>query len=55
MKMHYVINDTIENLYYYKYFVLELTPFNLNLDGNFCDEFYKYSLDVFTSAKRYTN
>eukprot|EP00347_Sterkiella_histriomuscorum_P015009 403358661 len=33
---------------------LDLAPFDLNLDGNFCDEFYKYILDIFSHAKRYS-
>ena len=44
--MQYVINEAIENLHYYKYFILDLAPFDLNLDGNFCDEFYKYVIDI---------
>ena len=47
-----MVNDNIDNLYYFKLFYLELEPFNLNLDGNFCDEFYKYTIDIFTHAKR---
>ena len=50
--MHYVNNEAIENLYYYKYFFLELAPFELNLDGNFCDEFYKYVLDILIQTKK---
>lgn len=47
LKLHYVNNEAIENLFYYKYFILTVVPFDLNLDGNFCDEFYKYIIDVF--------
>ena len=50
--MHYINNETIENLYYYKYFTLEIVPFDLSLDGNFCDETYKYVLDILSTAKR---
>lgn len=50
--MHYVNNEAIENLYYYKYFFLELAPFDLNLDGNFCDEIYKYVLDILSETKK---
>lgn len=39
--MHYINNETIENLSYYKYFILEIIPLELKLDGNFCDESYK--------------
>ena len=47
VKFHFVKNQAIENLLYYKYFILKIVPFELNLDGNFCDETYKYVLDVF--------
>jgi len=39
-------NEAIENLLHYKYFMFDLVPFELNLDGNFCDEAYKYIVDV---------
>ena len=52
LKMHFVNNEAIENLYYYKYFFLELAPFDLNLDGNFCDEIYKYILDIFSQTNK---
>ncbi|CDW86490.1 UNKNOWN [Stylonychia lemnae] len=54
LKVHIIDNQAIENLYYYKYFYLELAPFDLNVDGNFCDEFYKYTLDIFSQAKSFT-
>ena len=47
LKFHFVKNQAIENLLYYKYFILAIVPFELNLDGNFCDETYKYILEVF--------
>ena len=31
-------NEAIENLICYKYFLLDVVPFDLTLDGNFCDE-----------------
>ena len=52
LKMHYVDNESIDNLIYYKYFFLELAPFDLNLDGNFCDEFYKYSLEILSNTAK---
>jgi hypothetical protein len=51
--MHFINNGAIENLYYYKYFIFEIVPFDLNLDGNFCDESYKYFLDIFSSSRRH--
>jgi hypothetical protein len=36
-------------------FFLELAPFDLNLDGNFCDEFYKYVMDILQNTKRIKN
>ena len=46
-------NEAIENLLYYKYFIFDLVPFELNIDGNFCDEAYKYAVDVFQLAAKY--
>ena len=37
---------------YLKLLVIELAPFDLNLNGNFCDEFYKYVIDIITNNKR---
>lgn len=31
---------------FFKQFIVELAPFDLKLDGNFCDEFYKYTLEI---------
>lgn len=50
--MQYVNNEDIENFYHFKVFFLDLAPFDLNLDGSFCDEFYKYVLDVSINTKR---
>ena len=47
IKLHYVKNEAIENMFHYKSIVIELLPFDLRLDGNFCDEFYKYFMDIF--------
>ena len=55
IKFHFVKNQAIENLLYYKYFMLSLVPFELNLDGNFCDETYKYILDVFRLTSKFTS
>ena len=49
----FVKNQAIENLLYFKYLLFELTPFELNIDGNFCDESYKYALDVIQLATKY--
>jgi hypothetical protein len=54
LKMQYVHNEAIENLLYYKLFMVEFAPFDLILDGNFCDEFYKYILDILSNTKRQT-
>jgi hypothetical protein len=51
-KLNYVKNDAIENFHHLKLFFLELAPFDLNLDGNFCDEIYKYILDVMSNSKK---
>lgn len=48
-------NEAIENLMFYKYIILNVTPFELNLDGNFCDETYKYLYDVFNVAAKFTS
>jgi hypothetical protein len=32
--------------------MIEVIPFDLNLDGNFCDEIYKYILDILATTKR---
>ncbi len=34
--------------------MFDLVPFELNLDGNFCDEAYKYIVDVVQLATKYT-
>ena len=47
LKVYFVKNEAIENLLYFKYIIFSIVPFELNLDGNFCDEVYKYILDVF--------
>ena len=36
----------MQNLYLFKYFILMVTPFSLTLDGNFCDEMFKYHTDI---------
>ena len=52
LKLDYVINEAIENFHHIKIFFLELAPFDLNLDGNFCDEIYKYIFDVMSNSKK---
>jgi hypothetical protein len=52
LKLDYVINEAIENFHHIKIFFLELAPFDLNLDGNFCDEIYKYVFDVMSNSKK---
>lgn len=51
LKIQMVNNDAIENLSHYRQFRLEIAPFDLNLDGSFCDEIYKYVLDIFQFTK----
>jgi len=34
---------------------VQLVPFELSLDGNFCDQSYKYLLDVFQLASKFTS
>lgn len=46
-------NEAIENLYFFKYFYLMIIPFNLNLDGNFCDEIFRYLQDIFQQTRKY--
>lgn len=29
LKMQYIHNESIDNLYYYKFFILDLVPFDL--------------------------
>jgi hypothetical protein len=55
LKYHRVVNEAIEYLLHYKYFILAVAPFDLNLDGNFCDETYKYLLDIFHVAAKFTS
>jgi hypothetical protein len=52
LKLDYVINEAIENFHHIRLFFLELAPFDLNLDGNFCDEIYKYIFDVMSNSKK---
>ena len=30
-----------------------LVPFNMNLDGNFCDEMFRYGQDILQQTKKY--
>ena len=46
LKVQYVVNDAIQNLYFFRYFYLVIAPFNLNLNGNFCDEMIRYGSDI---------
>lgn len=47
LKFNYLQNDDeMQNLYFFKYFILIVTPFSLTLDGNFCDEMFKYFADI---------
>lgn len=52
LRLVYVNNEAIENFHHFKLFFLELAPFDLNLDGNFCDEIYKYILDVMSNSQK---
>ncbi len=51
-KVQLVNNEQIDNFYHFKVFLLDLVPFDLTLDGNFCDEFYKYIMDTLQSTKK---
>lgn len=53
LKVQYMKNEAIENLYFFRYFYLMLIPFNLNLDGNFCDEMFRYGSDIIQQTKKY--
>lgn len=55
VKFHFVKNEAIENLLHYKYLIFQIVPFELNLDGNFCDETYKYILEVFQLTSKFTS
>lgn len=39
-------NSTIENLIVFKYIIIAIVPFNILIDGTFCDEMYMYGKDV---------
>lgn len=54
LKVQYLKNDAIENLYFFKYFYLMIIPFNLNLDGNFCDEMFRYGSDILQQTRKYS-
>ena len=54
-KISFVKNESLENLLYFKVFYLALTPFDLILDGNFCDELYKYLWDLLQAGKKIKN
>lgn len=30
-----------------------ITPFSLNLDGNFCDEIFRYASDIIQQTRKY--
>lgn len=47
-------NLTIENLIVFKYIIIAIVPFNIMIDGTFCDEMYLYTKDVISLIKRYT-
>ena len=53
LKVQYMKNEAIENLYFFRYFILWVIPFNLNLDGNFCDEMFRYGSDIIQQTKKY--
>ena len=55
LKIQLIKNDAIENFHHFKIFFLELAPFDLNLDGNFCDESYKYAFDILQNTKKIVN
>jgi hypothetical protein len=47
-------NLSIENLIVFKYIIVAIVPFNIMIDGTFCDEIFLYSKDVVSLVKRYT-
>lgn len=55
VKYYLLKNEAIENLKHYKYILFNLVPFELNLDGNFCDETYKYALEVLRLASKFSS
>ena len=50
--MNRVINKNIDNLVHFRSLIIALVPFDLNLDGNFCDEFYRYIFDIINCAQK---
>jgi len=53
IQVQYITNDAIQNLHFFKYFSLRITPFSLNLDGNFCDEVFRYGQDILQQTRKY--
>ena len=53
LKFLFIKNQAIENLLYFKHFSFKIEPFELNIDGNFCDETYKYIIDVLHLATKH--
>ena len=53
LKFLFIKNQAIENLLYFKHFSFKIEPFELNIDGNFCDETYKYTIDVLHLATKH--
>lgn len=53
IQVQYIRNDAIQNLHFFKYFSLMIIPFSLNLDGNFCDEMFRYGQDILQLTRKY--
>ena len=53
IQVQYITNDAIQNLHFFKYFSLMIIPFSLNLDGNFCDEVFRYGQDIIQQTRKY--
>lgn len=46
MKFNKEKNLSIENLIVFKYIIVAIVPFNIMIDGTFCDEIFLYGKDV---------
>lgn len=45
--------SSIDNILLFKNFFLFITPISLNLDGNFCDEMFRYFSEILQQTKKY--
>lgn len=53
LKFNLEKNLTIENLIVFKYIIVAIVPFNIMIDGTFCDEMFLYGKDVMALVSRY--